>query len=341
MARVTINDVARRAGVSKSSASFALNGRPGVSDATRARILSVARELDWQPHSAARALVHARADMVGLVFSRPARTLGVEPFYGQFISGLQDELREHQLGLQLAVTEAHTDEIATYRRWRQATKVDGVILVDLYDNDPRPAAVRDLGLPAVAVGGAEPLWEGVPVVTTDDYVATVRILDYLAALGHRRIAHVAGMGVFRHTRRRMAAVRDAKERLGLDWAESVTTDFSDAASASATRELLSRPHNLPTAIVYDSDLLAVAGLGVAHEMGVAVPGELSLVSFDDTVLTKAVHPAMTALRSDPFELGVLTARALVAVIADPSVTIHVASQPPRLVVRESTAAPRD
>ncbi|WP_116112436.1 LacI family DNA-binding transcriptional regulator [Austwickia chelonae] len=339
MGRVTINDVARQAGVSKSSASFALNGRPGISEATRARVLEAAAALGWQPHSAARALSHSRADMVGLVFSRPARTLGVEPFFGQILSGLQEGLRGQSMGLQLAVVDGHEDEIELYRRWWGGRRVDGVVLVDVHEQDSRISAVRTLGLPAVVIGADADECEGMAAIPADDEGAMTRILDYLAALGHRRIAHVAGLATLRHTRRRIAAVALARERLDLESAESLSTDFSDVQGADATRELLSRHHTRPTAIVYDSDLMAVSGMGVAHEMGFSVPQELSLVSFDDSVLARSIHPAMTALHRDVFALGRLAAQALLQEIAEPGKSLVFPAERPRMVVRKSTTSP--
>src|SRR5689334_19053067 len=105
MKRPTIADIAERAGVTKSTVSFALNGRPGVSDATRARILDIAHEMGWQPSRAARALSGGRAGVLGLVVDRPARTLGVEPFFMQLISGIEGELSSRDIALMLQVTE--------------------------------------------------------------------------------------------------------------------------------------------------------------------------------------------------------------------------------------------
>ena len=92
MKRPTIADIARRAGVTKAAVSFALNGQPGVSAATRERILAIAGEIGFQPNSAARALSDGRAGAFGLIIDRPARTLGVEPYFTQLISGIQAEL---------------------------------------------------------------------------------------------------------------------------------------------------------------------------------------------------------------------------------------------------------
>ncbi|MEV5888740.1 LacI family DNA-binding transcriptional regulator [Nonomuraea fuscirosea] len=347
MARPTIADIARRVGVSKGAVSFALNGRPGVSEATRARILEAAREMNWRPHSAARALGGARAEAVGLVIARPASTLGVEPFFAQLLSGLQARLSRQQVAMHLLVVEDSAAEIEVYREWTSAHRVDGFILVDPQVRDPRPAALEELGAPAVVLGGSGgpgPLSS----VWADDREAMLSVVGYLAALGHRRIGHVAGLPGFRHTQRRIRALRDSAGRLGLTGAVSLPTDFSDAEGAAATRTLLSRGRARaavgagaarPTAIVYDSDVMALAGLGVAMEMGVRVPDELSIVAFDDSVLTRVTHPAITSLSRDTFALGGQVAEVVLEVIADPGTRRNVKTATPRLVIRGSTAAP--
>ncbi|MFJ9521715.1 LacI family DNA-binding transcriptional regulator [Kitasatospora sp. NPDC101801] len=338
MARPTIADIARQAGVSKGAVSFALNGRPGVSEETRRRILRIAEEMNWRPHSAARALGGAKAGAVGLVLARPARTIGVEPFFAQLLSGLQAGLSASSTALQLMVVEDTAAEIEVYRRWSSEHRVDGFVVVDLQVRDPRVPVLEQLGVPALVLGG--PGRHGtLPSVWADDREAMVSTVDYLAALGHRRIAHLAGLPAFQHTQRRIRALRDSAKRLGLTEALSVPTDFSDAEGAAATRALLTRSRR-PTAIIYDSDVMAVAGLGVATEMGVAVPGELSIVSFDDSTLTRIVHPPLTALSRDTFALGEQVARTMLAAIADPGAVHDLKNPTPRLTVRESTAAPR-
>ncbi|WP_067168988.1 LacI family DNA-binding transcriptional regulator [Microtetraspora niveoalba] len=337
MGRPTIADIAERVGVSKGAVSFALNGRPGVAEATRARILQVAKEMNWRPHSAARALGGARAEAVGLVIARPASTLGVEPFFAQLLSGLQAGLSAQSVAMHLMIVEDAEAEMEVYRDWASAHRVDGFIMVDLKVRDPRVEVLEELGVPAVVLGG--PGRHGsLSSVWADDREAMLSVVDYLAALGHRRVAHVAGLPEFRHTQRRMRALRDSSRRLGLVDAVSLTTDFSDAEGAAATRALLSRRLR-PTAIVYDSDVMALAGLGVAGEMGVRVPDELSVVAFDDSVLTRIAHPSITALSRDTFAYGRKLAEVMLEVVADPGRRRELKTETPRLIVRESTAPP--
>jgi DNA-binding LacI/PurR family transcriptional regulator len=321
--RPTIEDIARRAGVSKSAVSFALNNRPGVSPATRERILRVAAEMNWRPHKAARALSGARADAVGLVVARPAQTIGAEPFFGLLLAGLQAGLSARSVALHLMIVEDTAAEIEVYRRWTSERHVDGFVMVDLQHRDRRVPVLEELGMPAVVLGG--PSGHGaLPSVWADDREAMLSLVDYLAALGHRRIAHVAGDEAFHHTRRRIRALKDAARRLNLSDAVSVPTDYSDAQGASATRALLAAPRR-PTALIFDSDVMAVAGLAV--------------VSFEDSLLTRIVHPAITALGRDTFGLGGQVAATLLAAIDEPGSVRDVKTATPRLTVRESTRAP--
>jgi DNA-binding LacI/PurR family transcriptional regulator len=337
-ARLTSSDIARLAGVSVSAVSLALNDRPGLSDATRARILAIADENNWRPHRAARALKGATSDVAGLVIARPARTLGVEPFFAQLVSGLQSRLSQNAIALQLLIVEDTATEIATYRRWAAENRVAGTVLLDLAVDDPRPQALADLGIPAVAIGGAGEPWP-VTSVWADDYDAMTALLSYLAALGHRRFGYIGGTATYEHTRRRSQAVADLSGTQDLD-VRTISTDFSDAQGAEATRALLSS-FDRPTALLYDSDVMAVAGLAVATEMGVRVPDELSVASFDDSVLTRLTHPAITSLTRDTFSLGALVADELMlTVAAGGQRPVSVQTPTPQLIVRGSTAPPR-
>ena len=151
--RVTIADIARRAGVTSAAVSLAVNGRPGVSDATRERIMEIARELQWEPSPAARALAGAPVQTIGMVLARPAEVLGTEAFFGAFVAGLQEVLSRRDYSLQMQIVETTDAEIETFRRWFAQRRVDGVVVVDLREHDPRIPALEEIGLPALVVGG--------------------------------------------------------------------------------------------------------------------------------------------------------------------------------------------
>ncbi|MEV4440664.1 LacI family DNA-binding transcriptional regulator [Streptomyces sp. NPDC049577] len=340
--RPTIKDIARRAGVSESAVSFALNGRPGVSAATRERVRRVADQLGWQPSTAARALSGEGSATVGLVLARPASTLGVESFFLRLVSGIQEALAVRRLGLLFQVVEDLDAECAVHRRWWAEHRVDGVLVVDPREDDPRPALLAGLGLPAVVIGAPgdgreDPPGGAVSRLWADDAAAMASVVDHLHTLGHRRIVHVAGLPDLAHTRRRIASLRAEAARRALPEATSVTTDYSDAQGAEATRRVLAAPHP-PTAIVYDNDVMAVAGLAVAAERGLAVPRDLSVVAWDDSVLCRTTHPPLTALVRDTAAFGRRAAEQLVALL-DGGPARSVQDVLPRLEPRGSTAPP--
>src|SRR5262245_40749045 len=187
--RPTISDIAREAGVSKVSVSYALNGQPGVSEATRKRILAIAEEIGFRPSSAARMLSGAAAQAVGLVLCRPARTLGLEPFFMELISGVEATLSAHSYALTLQLVTDPLAEVALYRRWWGERRVDGFLVCDLRDDDPRIAPLEELGLPTVVIGGPGHVGR-LANIWSDDAAAVVETVEYLYALGHRRIARV-------------------------------------------------------------------------------------------------------------------------------------------------------
>ncbi|MGK3201733.1 substrate-binding domain-containing protein [Amycolatopsis sp. MEPSY49] len=198
MKRPTITDIAREAGVSKGAVSYALNGRPGVSEETRHRITRIARELGWSPSSAARALSGGRSGTIGLVLDGPA-----EVFFPALLDGFSQELL-------LRVAVGHEAAVAVYRRWRAERKVDGVLLTG-----PDCAAdVARIGLPAVVLGGPGGLPEA-PSVRVDDTAGAAEALEYLAALGHRHVVRVAGAAAFADAGEREEAFTTVARRLGL------------------------------------------------------------------------------------------------------------------------------
>ncbi len=332
MKRPTIADVARQAGVTKAAVSFALNGQPGVSAATRERILAIADEVGFKPSSAARALSDGRAGAFGLIIDKPARTLGIEPYFTQLISGIQDELSQRHVMLLFTHAEDQAAEIEMYRTWWAQRKVDGVFVVDLQVRDRRIGVLTELGMPAVVVG--TPRGAGrLPAVWQDDRAATEAVVGHLAGLGHRRIARIGGFPRYWHSKLRTDALAEVAGAAGLQ-AVSVAADYTAEHGAEATQNLLKQAEP-PTAILYDNDVMAVAGLGAAQRMGVRIPADLSIIAWGDSALCELVHPSVTALRWDTVEAGAQAAR-LLNLAAEGAEVGSYQEGPPQLMVREST-----
>ncbi len=336
MKRPTIDDIARRANVTKAAVSFALNGNPGVSAGTRERILAIAKDVGYQPSSAARALSGGRAGAFGLVIDRPARSLGIEPFFMELISGMQSELARVPISLLFTLAEDQSDEIALYRAWWAQRRVDGIFLVDVRRADRRWAVLEELGLPTVVLGNPRDTRD-FAAVWHDDAAAMRTVLEYLAGLGHKRIGRIGGLPALRHTQIRNSAFRSVCRRLGLTGTMR-SGDYTGERGAVLTRELLAESAR-PTAIIYDNDVMAIAGLTAAQQVGFSVPSELSIVAWDDSPLCELVHPAVTALHRDVPGYGAHAARQLIAASQGKPTSGEYAEEP-ELTLRGSTGRPR-
>ena len=334
MARPTITDVATAAGVSKGAVSFALNGRPGISEETRNRILATAESMGWSPSSRARALSVSKALAVGLVIARPPEILRADAFFPAFIAGLETVLssRGHALLLQIA----ERDDLAAYRRLGQEGRVDGVFLTDLRDDDERPALLEELGLPAVLIGPhlGDPLGSRQSALGVDDAPGIRAAVQHLIDLGHTRIAHVSGPEQMVHGRSRHAAWSATLRDGGLAEGPCVEADFSAASGAGAMATLLDLAEP-PTAVVFANDLMAMAGLSLAISRGIAVPRDLSVTGFDDIEISAHLQPALTSVHTDVVAWGRAAATRLLQLI-DLAELTPVELPEARLVVRSST-----
>lgn len=334
-ANVTINDVARAAGVSKSLVSLTLNDRPGVKTETRERILQTANELGWAPHPGARGLTTRRAYALGLVLRREPRTIEVDPFFAAFIAGVETVLAERGNVLVLTVVPDREAEERAYARLAADKRVDGFLLTDLLAEDARIPLIERLGSFAASLGepsGGSPF----PVITRDYDSGIDDLVAHLVGLGHRRIAHVSGDERMLHGRKRRERFEHAASAAGIT-PIVVATDFSPEQGAEATKALLDR-EDRPTAIVYGNDPMAIAGMGVAHERGLDLPGDLSVTGLDGSHIGSFVYPSLTTLDNDPAGFGLAAATALLRLVEDGE-RDDVALPPARLVVRKSTAPP--
>jgi DNA-binding LacI/PurR family transcriptional regulator len=330
--RVTIRDVAELAGVSNGAVSLAIHNQPGVSEATRARIKAAAQQLGWRPNQAAQVMRGMQQETVGLVIPRGSRAMGLEPFWMQFIAGIESVLVEHGCALKLCLAPDQEREIEVHSSWWRRKEVGGAIVVDLRVADERVPILKELGMPVVMAAHPS-LVDGLRAVWTDDTGAMETLVRYLAALGHRAIARVGGNPALGHTALRTEAFERMTAELGLR-STAVTTGDS---GSEATRTLLLDPQR-PTAVIYDNTIMAVAALAVSAEMGFDVPGDLSVVAWDDSPLCRVTTPPLSVVRHDVYEYGARAATALIRLIdgmpQSPDETVVPVIHP-----RGSTAAP--
>ncbi len=311
--RVTIRDVAAEAGVSISSVSAALSGRPGVSDATRDRIVDVAQRLGWVPSLRGRSLSGRKAYAVGLTLERSSAVIESDPFFAGFIAGVEAVLEQHGFALVLQVASSRQSALQRYRQMALDHRVDGVFLTDIARDDARVRLVTELGLPAVAVNSS--LRCSLPSVRQDHRRGLVELMDQVISLGHRRIAHVAGRRGLIHTRQRVAVWRSALANAGLEPGPLVYGDFTIESGSRAADVMLAMPGDAPTAVVCGNDLMAIGFIARVSALGIEVPREMSVTGFDGIQLGAFVRPSLTSVATAPRLLGVAAATMLLSVIA--------------------------
>ncbi|WP_147794169.1 LacI family DNA-binding transcriptional regulator [Cellulomonas sp. Y8] len=258
----------------------------------------------------------------------------LEPFYTDLLAGMEEELDAHGASVFVHVVPDLDAELVAYRRWARDGLVDAVVISDLVADDPREQVCRDLGLPSVLLGG-EP-GDGRWVVDYDNDDAMRTAVAFLADLGHRRVGWVSGPERYRHTRVRATAFHEAAAAAGIAVAHR-EGDYGAASGALRTAELLALPEP-PTAIVYDNDLMPLAGLREAARLGVRVPQDLSVLAWDDSANVRISQPPLSVVSRDVHELGALTAEVLLrAVAGGPPATTRTPGV--RVVARGSTAPP--
>ena len=327
--RVTLADVAARAGVSTALVSIVIREAPGASAATRERVLRAADELGYRPDSRARLLRSRRSRLLGVVF-------GVQSaFHGDLLSGLYRAADRAGYELSLsAVTEDRTERRAVGSLLQDRCEA----LVLLGPEAPATYLTELAGrLPLVVM--ARPVRSSaVDVVRTADAEGLHQAVEHLVALGHRRIAHVDG-GRAPGAAERRRGYQEALRRRGLDGEIRVLPGGpSEDAGAAAARALLD--DSPPTAVTVFNDRCATGVLDVLRRAGRSVPGDLSVVGYDDSRLARLSHVDLTTVAQDVDRMTDLAVARAVDRLETAPVERRELVVPPRLVVRSTTAPPR-
>ena len=327
---VTIKDVARTAGVSVATVSRALNGQGHVSPEVRARVLAAARDLDYAPDQAARALSSGRTHTVGVVLP----DLHGE-FFSELIRGIGQAARAHGLHLLLSSDHGDAEEQGAALQAMRG-RVDGVLVMAPCDESARRLAVH-LGpsLPAVLVNtpDAGGRW---PSVVVDGYEGARAMVRHLVATGHRRIVFVSGPDDNHDARERRRGYADELlARAPGARMHVLPGAFDEASGLRAGRRLLEEGP-LPDAVFAANDAMAIGCLRAFGDAGVRVPDDVALAGFDDIPLARHVQPTLTTMRVDIAALGAQALEVLRGLLRggrQPAPTTLVAT---RLVVRGST-----
>lgn len=332
-ARVTLSDVAVEAGVSLATISKVLNGRPDVSAATRARVEELLARHGYQRRSGP---TTAKPELLELVFHELDRIWSME-----LIDGVESVAKEHGLSVVLTVTG---DRHSPGSEWLEGVlrrRPAGVILVF---SDLPPALrerLRSRAIPFAIVDPAGDPSPDVPSVGSANWSGGLAATRHLIELGHTRIAAITGPADMMCSLARLDGYRSAMNSAGLaiDPAWVRFGDFHVEGGRAEAMRLLDRPDR-PTAIFAGSDLQALGTLEAARALGLRVPEDLSIVGYDDIPLSRWVSPRLTTVHQPLRQMGVESARLVLAVAADGAIATQRMDLATSLVVRDSTAPPR-
>lgn len=329
-----ISDVARLAGVSKSTASRALTGSGYVAEHTRRRVEEAAGSLNYVPSTSAVSLATGRTQNIGVLMPYVTRW-----FFAEVLEGIQDALLERDLDLTLYDARPGSDgRQRIFEQFLARKRFDGLIAVGLEPEDDELKHLVAMDRPMVSVVGAG---SATSIIEIDDDDAARRATEHLIALGHRRITFVGGAAAHHWAqvdRRRLKGYHNSMAAAGLT-AElnHVPSEVSLPGGYAAAVDLLGDIRNRPTAVVATCDEVAIGTMIAARRLGIRVPTDLSVVGIDDHEYAEMF--GLTTLEQVPREQGMAAVALLLDQIENPGTQPSIVRLHARLIMRTSTAPP--
>jgi LacI family transcriptional regulator len=334
-ALLTITDIAHLAGVSKKTVSRVINQEPYVNKKTRARVEAIIAEHGYQPDPQARGLAFRRSFLVGLIHDNP-NSQYVENVHLGILDALAG--RGYELVIRPCDRRSPTF-LDDMRGFVERLRLFGVVLSPSVSEDDRLAKLLESAdCPYVRIACAT-LDKPTRLVLTHDAHGAAAAARRLAQLGHRRIAYISGPPLFRSAHERRAGFIAGLAEYGLELAPELTVPgaYTYESGLARGRELLARPDR-PTAIFAGNDEMASGVYGAAHELGIRIPDDLSIIGFDDAPIATRMWPAMTSVRLPVREMGRAAAEKLF-VKAKEAAKAPTSEFTPALIERQSTAPP--
>jgi len=331
MARKTIDDVAKAAGVAIKTVSRVLNDEPNVRDETRARVQAVIKALNYHPSLSARSLAGQRSYLIGLVYRNPSANYNVDVQHGAMTRCRQQrfQLFAHQCSSQ--GEDLPTEVLGLVDQ----THVDGLVITPpISESAELMKALDRRDVPFVRIAPND-IKHPSPYADMDDEGAAREMTEYLIGLGHRRIGFIIGHPDHYCSGRRLGGYKAALRAHRLPYQPEYVKQgqFVFESGMESGRQLLMLPHR-PTAIFASNDDMAAGVVMAAHEMGIDVPGQLSITGFDDTVVARTIWPRLTTVHQPSYDLAYAATGLLLQMLKTrkPPAPVRLAHQ---LVCRES------
>ncbi len=333
--KLNLEDIAKLAGVSRSTVSRVINGHPNVSPETRRRVLDVIARENFQPNPAARTLVTSRTQVLGIITPQAATSIFTDPYFPTLIQGVTRVANQHDYAVMLWLANTGEDADPLYRRILGSRLMDGVVVASVVDGDPLIPQLIERDFNFVVVG--RPTFDNLNYVDVDNRRAARIAVEHLIRLGRRRIGTITGRLDMVAGQDRLNGYKDALLASGLPVEPELIAegDFSEASGYVGMKALLERGVD---GVFAANDVMAISAMRAIREHGLSIPGDIALVGFDDLPMASAVTPALTTVRQPISRLGEMATEALIRLIEGQLSTPYQAILPTQLVIRDSCGA---
>lgn len=329
---LTLEEIARLSGVSRSTVSRVINQHPNVSEKVRLRVLEVIKQTGYHPNIAARSLASNRSWMIGLVLPRSVSSFFTDPYFPRLTQGIAQACNQHDYTLALFLVGTKEDEEKIYPRIFRKGLLDGILIQSGQTGDQLINQLIGSSVPLVVVGRPFQT-ENVSYIDIDNTVAAYNAVSHLIRLGYQRIGTITGLpGSTVSIDRKQGYLRALIERgRNVDETLIVDGDFSEAGGYYAMQQLL--PAN-PDAVFAASDLMAVGAMRAVREVGLTIPGDIAFVGFDDIPIATQYVPHLTTIRQPIVQFGFSAVEILIDLIVN-------GIDPPRHIIMDTELVIRD
>ena len=337
--RVTSQDVARAAGVSRTTVSMVLNNvhTVKISEGTRQHVLETSRRLGYVPNAAARALASSRTQTIGLVMARQPHHIITDAFLNLLLEGLLQAVHRHGMRLLIEIIEPkHQEE--TYLQLARAKHIDGLILAGVRKDDQGVFSLGKEGIPAVLIGSLPS--STIDNVDVDNASASQMAVEHLVSLGHSRIACITNASLeFAAPAQRLEGYRRALEAAGLPYQPELVRcgDYDTQSGFDQMNSLLDAEAAF-SAVFVASDVVAQGAVAALHERGLEVPRQVAVVGFDDIPQARFTVPPLTTIHVSAQQMAENACEILIGKIAGLDDAPRHQLLPTELVVRASCGA---
>lgn len=333
---MNLEDIARKAGVSRSTVSRVINDEPNVNAGTRELIWNIIRKENFQPNPSARALVRRQTQIIGVVIPTSENIFYTDNNYWmQLLAGISQVTRQRNYAMLLWLGSMTGDDEHSLPKVANNRLMDGIIIASLMHSHPLFKRLLSLPYPFVMIDRPLEHADKINYVSVDNVAAADVATTHLIALSRRRIAHISGDMQIADAHDRLLGYKNALRRAGLPIDDNLIAEgyFTQQAGYDATRRLL--PFQ-PDAIFAGSDTVALGALRAVREAGLEVPRDIALVGFDDVDVATHVDPPLTSMRQPLIAKGAAAAELLLDLIQNKVQMPQQILMETELVVREST-----